>query len=58
MTCGTQGGRRSSCPDGLPGGVADDVYGPQDGAATIALAEVVVNFVSETLEASEAEEGH
>jgi len=38
-------------PNGLPGGVADDVYGPEDSAETIALAEAVVRFVSEAIAA-------
>ncbi|MCD6361770.1 MAG: HEPN domain-containing protein [Armatimonadetes bacterium] len=43
-------------PNGLPGGVADDVYGAQDSAETIALAEAVVGFVSQAMEALDGED--
>lgn len=43
-------------PNGLPGGVADDVYEARDSGETITLAEAVVGFVAEALEALDAED--
>ena len=42
-------------PNGLPGGVADDVYGERDSALTIGMAEVVVGFVAAALDALQGE---